>query len=94
MRMFPPPDTGRNLLTKDPEILKTEECQGLTEPLAPTRDHVIETPLVPFNAGAGSGISNQAVYVFPLVITPKNIPATFASAPFFPTTRTGSKNKF
>jgi alpha-ketoglutarate-dependent taurine dioxygenase len=82
MRMSFLPDKGRNLLTKDPEILRQKECQGLSEPLAPSRDHVIETSLVPFNPGAGGSISDQAVYTFPLVITPKKYTSNFCLRAF------------
>jgi Taurine catabolism dioxygenase TauD, TfdA family len=81
-----PIDGGRNLLATDPQILATHgsECQGLSTPLMPSRDHVVETSLIPFNSGGGtsSEVSDQAVYVFPLVVQPKQYCVRFCLRAF------------
>lgn len=79
-----PIDSARNLLTQDPQILQSSECQGLSEPLLPIRGHVIETTLIPFNGGVSASdfVSDQAMYVFPLVVTPKRYCVRFCLRAF------------
>jgi hypothetical protein len=68
-----PPCSGRNLI--DPSV---KGCpQGLTAPLAPDLTHV-ETSLLPSNPDQ----SDQAVYVFPLVIRPKVYTSNFCLRAF------------
>lgn len=67
--------SSRNQLCSDPVLLK-KYCQHLTAPLAPTLEH-IETSLLP-----SSDQSDNAVYVFPLVISPKNYTSNFCLRAF------------
>eukprot|EP00980_Cylindrotheca_fusiformis_P024248 scaffold11680_cov142-Cylindrotheca_fusiformis.AAC.6 len=70
---FFPPCRGRNLI--DPSV---KNCpQGLTAPLAPYLTHV-ETFLLPSNPDQ----SDQAVYVFPLVMKPKEYTSNFCLRAF------------
>lgn len=63
------PPTERNQLATDPTLLK--DVEHLTAPLAPSLDHV-KTSLLP-----SSYESDNSVYVFPLVITPKKYTCSF-----------------
>lgn len=68
-----PPCSGRNMI--DPAV---KGCpQGLTAPLAPDLTHV-ETYLLPSNPDQ----SDQSVYVFPLVIRPKEYTSNFCLRAF------------
>ncbi|CAB9519685.1 Taurine catabolism dioxygenase TauD, TfdA family [Seminavis robusta] len=62
--------TSRNQLTSDQALLDTS-CCGMTAPLAPSLDH-IDTSLLP-----ASSETDNAVYVFPLVVSPKNYTENF-----------------
>ena len=72
----PPPlpcPQGRNVLLPD---VSPTECEGLSTPLAPDLRHV-ELSLLP-----SSEESDKSVYVFPLVITPKNYTSNFCLRAF------------
>lgn len=71
-----PPSEGRNLLTKDPELLR--QCpETYTSPLSPDLTHV-ETSLIPSDPTK----SDQSVYVFPLVVSPKKYTSNFCLRAF------------
>ena len=64
---------GRNILLPD---VSPTECAGLSTPLQPDLRHV-ELSLL-----QSSDISDKSVYVFPLVITPKNYTSNFCLRAF------------
>lgn len=71
---------GRNQLTTDPTLLQS--CSHLSAPLAPSLEHVeccsmVETSLLP-----SSSESDTSVYVFPLLVTPKNYTSNFCLRAF------------
>lgn len=78
----------RNRLTSDPELLKS--CShNFSAPLAPSLDHVrccsmamVETSLLP-----SSDETDNAVYVFPLLVTPKNYTSNFCLRGFMKANR-------
>ena len=74
-----PPSAGRNLLTKDPTLLQEcpESLRTSTKPLKPDLTHV-ETSLIPSDPDK----SDQAVYIFPLVVSPKKYTSNFCLRAF------------
>ena len=87
-----PVPASRNQLTSDPELLQECPSRLRTAPLAPSLEHVesgscssspVETSLLPSSPDG----SDNSVYVFPLLVTPKKYTSNFCLRAFMEANR-------